>query len=337
MVKFLVIRFSSIGDIVLTTPVVRHLKQQVEHAEIHYLTKAAYVPLLSSNPYIDRIHVLDGNLSSSIRALKKVRIDYIIDLHHNARSARIKLHLKRMDFSVNKLNWQKWLLVNLKINRMPALHMVDRNLDTIRSFISQRDEEGLDCFISGKDEIEFSSLPAPFQKGYIGLSIGAQHETKKLPVALLIELCQKLHYPVIILGGPDEKETGETICQALPDKEILNSCGSYTISRSASLVRQCNVLVTHDTGLMHIGAAFNKKIVTIWGNTVPQFGMSPYRSDPDTVSFEVGGLKCRPCSKIGHHKCPKKHFNCMNGQDIDGIAAAANRLYKLSVTEVTGQ
>ena len=126
---------------------------------------------------------------------------------------------------------------------------------------------------------------------------------------------------------------GASIVQALPGKPILNACGAYSIHQSASLVEQSRALITHDTGLMHIGAAFGKKIITIWGNTVPEFGMYPYRADPESVNFEVEGLKCRPCSKIGHQKCPKKHFKCMLQQDLDGIAATALRLFYCAIKE----
>ncbi len=327
MVKFLVVRLSSIGDIILTTPVVRHLKQQVEDAEIHYLTKSAYLPLLEANPYIDRIHPFDGDIKSCIDLLRSEGIDYVIDLHHNIRSARIKQGLKRIAFSVNKLNWEKWLYVTFKIDRMPNRHMVDRNLDTIKSFIEERDDKGLDYFIPEKDEVDTRSLPEAFRKGYMGLAIGAQHETKKLPVELLVKLCQKLEHPVVILGGPGDQEIGEALVNALPGKEILNGCGHYSIHQSASLVRQAKVLITHDTGLMHMGAAFQKKIISVWGNTVPQFGMLPYRADPSSVQFEVTGLSCRPCSKIGYQKCPKRHFKCMLKQDLDGITRTAHHLW----------
>ncbi|MEN8201544.1 MAG: glycosyltransferase family 9 protein [Bacteroidota bacterium] len=327
MVKFLVVRFSSIGDIILTTPVMRHLKQEVEDAEIHFLTKSDYASLLEANPFVDRIHSFDGDMKKCIRDLKTFQIDYIIDLHHNARSARLKYGLKRMDFTVRKLNWKKWLFVNLKLDRMPYRHMVDRNLDTISGFISERDQGGLDYFIPGREAVDLSTLPKEFQNGYIGLSIGAQHETKKLPVALLIELCKKLRHPVIVLGGPTDRETGEALVSAVPEKTILNSCGQYRIHQSASLVRQAHVLITHDTGLMHVGAAFHKKILSVWGNTVPKFGMFPFRSHPASMQFEVQALSCRPCSKIGYQKCPKKHFKCMMDQDLEGIAEAANQLF----------
>jgi len=330
MVKFLVVRFSSIGDIVLTSPVVRHLKQQVEDAEIHYLTKSAYRSLLEANPYIDRVHSFDGDIKACITLLRKEGIDYVIDLHHNIRSARIKYGLKRIAFSVHKLNWLKWLFVTFKMDRLPHRHMVDRNLDTIKTFIEEPDKGGLDYFIPEKDEVHIHSLPEPFMKGYVGLSIGAQHETKKLPVESLVKLCHLLEFPVVILGGPEDRERGEHLVSSLPGKEIFNGCGLYSIHQSASLVRQARVLITNDTGLMHIGAAFQQKIISVWGNTVPQFGMFPYRTDPSSVQFEVSALSCRPCSKIGYQKCPKKHFKCMLEQDLDGMASAAKHLWNAS-------
>ena len=330
MVKYLVVRFSSIGDIILTTPVLRHLKNQVEDAEIHFLTKSTFASLLEANPYVDHIYSFEGDMKKCIRDLRALQFDYIIDLHHSVRSARVKYGLKRMDFTVNKLNREKWILVNLKVDRLPPVHMVDRNLDTIRTFISERDQEGLDYFIPEKDEIKSSELPEIYKTGFIGLAIGAQHETKKLPVESLIELCKKLKHPVIILGGPSDRDIGKQITSALPEKTILNRCGQYNLHQSASLVKQSNVLITHDTGLMHIGAAFHKKIISIWGNTVPQFGMTPYRAHPASQQFEVIELKCRPCSKIGYQKCPKKHFNCMLKQDLEGIVRSAHQLFSSS-------
>ncbi len=325
-VKFLVIRFSSIGDIVLTTPVVRHLKQQVEGAEIHYLTKADFASILRANPYIDQIHSLDGDMKEILRQLKQEGIDYIIDLHHNTRTARVKMGLRKMDFTVHKLNFQKWLYVNLKINRLPDRHLVERNMDTIRHFIDSNDGEGLDFFIPPEEEMDLSDMPEAFRKSYLALAIGAQHETKKLPLDLLTELCRKIERPLVILGGPGDREAGARILEALPGFPLINGCGKYTIHQSASLVRQSSTLITHDTGLMHIGAAFGKKILTLWGNTVPEFGMWPYGAHPDSSRFEVRGLSCRPCSKIGYQNCPKKHFKCMRNQDLDAIAERAQYL-----------
>src|SRR5215467_13962290 len=121
--KFLIIRFSSIGDIVLTTPVVRCLKKQLATAEVHYLTKKAFQPILTANPYIDKIHCLEGDLAPVIAALKEEDFDYVIDLHHNFRTVKVKRALGKKVFSFNKLNIDKWLYTNFKWNRMPDRHI----------------------------------------------------------------------------------------------------------------------------------------------------------------------------------------------------------------------
>ena len=162
MSKFLILRFSSIGDIVLTTPVVRCLKQQVTDAEVHYCTRDVYSEIIEHNPYIDKKIYYGGDISSLIDLLKKEKYDYVIDLHHNLRTWMIKnklgatgFSLKRDSpkaFSFRKLNFEKWLLVNFRINRIPAVHIVDRYLETISSFGVVNDRAGLDYFLSAKDD-----------------------------------------------------------------------------------------------------------------------------------------------------------------------------------------
>ncbi|HEX3007496.1 MAG TPA: glycosyltransferase family 9 protein, partial [Bacteroidales bacterium] len=275
MVKFLIIRFSSIGDIVLTTPVVRCLKTQVEGAEIHYLTKKAFLPVIEENPYIDKIHLFDQDLSEVIHKLKATNIDFIIDLHNNLRSSRVKFMLNKVSFSFPKLNVAKWLLVNLKINRLPHVHIVDRYMSTLEMFNVKQDCLGLDFFIHSNNEMDVQSLPERFRKGYIGVVIGAKHITKQLPDERIIQLLEKIDYPMLLLGGKDDADRGEVISQAVGDR-CLNFCGKLSIQQSASYLKQARFVITHDTGLMHIASAFNKIILSVWGNTVPEFGMYPY-------------------------------------------------------------
>lgn len=325
-VKFLIIRFSSIGDIVLTTPVIRCLKQQVKGSIIHFATKQQFMPVIKANPYIDRILCLNNSLSNLIKELKAEKYDYIIDLHHNLRSFIIKSRLRVLDFSYNKLNFKKWLLVNFKINRLPAIHIVDRYLNTLSLFDVVNDNKGLDYFIPDDEKADLNLLPDDFRDGYIALVIGAKHFTKQLPLNKLINLCNLLTHPIVLLGGDDEKVTGETIKNntRIP---VFNACGKMSINQSAYLVQQARVVITHDTGLMHIAAAFRKKIISIWGNTIPEFGMYPYMPHPASEIIQVKGLNCRPCSKIGHKSCPKKHFRCMNDLNEIEIAALAEKMY----------
>jgi len=315
-VKILIIRLSSIGDIVLTSPVVRCIKNQVKDAEIHFATKKQYSGIVKSNPYIHKVHVLDENLGELTSELSTEKFDYIIDLHHNFRSVWIKQKLKATSFSVDKLNIQKYLFIKLKINRMPALHIVDRYLATVAKLGVENDGKGLDFFIPEKKGFKTDDLPAPFQKGYIAFVIAGTWATKKLPVEKISEICQKTSYPVILLGGKSELGEGEKVLSQSKGN-VLNYAGKISLNQSASLVRDAKVVLTNDTGLMHIAAAFKKKILSFWGNTVADFGMVPYLSHPNSKRMEVENLKCRPCSKLGFQKCPKRHFRCMNNIEVD--------------------
>ena len=313
--KILIIRFSSIGDIVLTTPVVRCLKQQLSEVEIHYLTKIAFKNILSHNPYIDQIHLLQNSLSDTVASLKSEKFDFVIDLHHNLRTLILKNRLGIKSHSFNKLNWKKWLLVNLHINTLPVIHIVNRYLKTVEFLSVKNDEKGLDYFFT-QEYCLGDLLPSTHQK-YIGLVIGAQHATKRLPTVKLIEVCKQINQPIILLGGQEDYTRGEEISSIIGN-QVFNACGRFTLDQSAYIVKMANAIITHDTGLMHIAAAFNKPIISIWGNTIPEFGMFPYKTN-ESLILEVKGLTCRPCSKIGYQKCPRIHFKCMNDINVDSI------------------
>ena len=317
--KVLIIRFSSIGDIVLTTPVIRCIKKQVSEVELHYLTKKAFESVLAGNPYIDKIHFLKDSLTDTIANLKLEDFDHIIDLHHNLRTLIIKRRVGRPSSSFNKLNWQKWLLTNVGISRLPKKHLVDRYLETAEFLGVKNDGAGLDYFLIGNYDLAL--LLPPSHQFYIALVIGAQHATKRLPVARLIELCRLLKHPVVLLGGPDDVERGEIIKAA--GDQVFNGCGKFKLDQSAFLVKMAKSVITHDTGLMHIAAAFKKTVHSVWGNTVPEFGMYPYMAR-ESYMYEVQGLPCRPCSKIGYEKCPRGHFKCMNNIDLKAISLQAN-------------
>jgi len=307
--KILILRFSSIGDIVLTTPVIRCIKQQVPGAEVHFCTKRGFATLTENNPYIDKRYYLDKSLPELIRQLRTERYDYIIDLHNNLRTSLIKRALGVRSYSFNKLNWQKWLYVRLHINRMPNQHIVDRYMATVESLGVVNDDQGLDYFIPANDQVSVQTLPASHQSGYVAYAIGGQHATKRLPVERIIELCRQIDRPVLLLGGKEDRVVGDTVVQAIGGKLIYNACGQYSLNQSASLVQQAQLVFSHDTGLMHIAAALRKKVYAIWGNTVPEFGMYPYQTP--YVNLQKEGLSCRPCSKIGYEKCPQGHFKCM--------------------------
>lgn len=322
--KFLIIRFSSIGDIILTTPVVRCLRKKYPDAEIHYLTKQSFKGIVEHNPYINKVHTLSDSFELMLHELKTEAYDCVIDLHKNIRTARVKKTLNVKSFSFNKLNIKKWLYTALKINTLPQVHIVDRYLDAVKKLEVENDGMGLDYFIPERDVVKNADLPTPHLLGYIAVVIGAAHATKKLPLEKLKELCGKINYPVILLGGKEDYEAGKQIA-AVDDVKIYNACGKFNLNESADLVKRSKLVITHDTGLMHIAAAFGKTILSVWGNTVPAFGMYPYKTHYEVFEKKLG---CRPCSKIGYDKCPRRHFKCMNTQSMDLLAERARAILK---------
>jgi ADP-heptose:LPS heptosyltransferase len=330
--KILVVRLSSIGDIVLTTPVLRLLTKQIKNVEVHYATRATYASLLEANPHVAKLHLLDNSFVRFIREIRAERFDYVIDLHNNFKTFWLKGMAGCKTYSFSKLNLQKWLLVNAKINLMPNKHIVDRYVDTLKPLGIAMDDEGLEYYVPHKDVVEEDWLPKTHRKDLVVFAIGGQYGTKRLPRERIIEVCDKINKPVILLGGKEDAEEAAHIARFFEKRNknkpfekglkdlnkktvVFNGCGKFNLNQSASIIKKSIAVFTHDTGLMHIAAAFGKEVFSIWGNTVPEFGMYPYRTK--FTVFENNALPCRPCSKIGHAGCPLGHFQCMKKQVID--------------------
>lgn len=302
----------------LTTPVVRCLKLQVPGAEIHFLTKKSFLPVLAHNPYIAKIHPIEKHVAECIDALKSEKFDYVIDLHHNLRSAQVKRALKTASFSFNKLNIQKWLLVNLHINRLPQKHIVDRYFETVARLGVKHDGAGLDYFIAEEEKVNTLQRCGAEAGNYHVLVAGGSYYTKQIPIHKMTDICTLSDKKILVLGGKEDAPLGEQLEKEFGNK-VFSGCGKFSINQSASLVQQADKVITSDTGLMHIAAAFKKDIISIWGNTIPEFGMAPYLAGSKSKILEIKDLGCRPCSKLGYKKCPKGHFRCMNDIDMNQV------------------
>jgi len=325
--KILVVRFSSIGDVVLTTPVVRCLAQQLPGAEIHFITKQAFLPVLQGNPYIDKIITVQSSVKEKIPELKAENYDLVIDLHRNVRTLKLKMALGKKSYTFPKKNIQKFLLTNFKIDKMPAVHIVDRYFEAVKPLGIKNDGFSCDFFLDESDEVE---LPFELNGGFIAVAMGAQFATKQLPVELMATILAQADLPLVLLGGNGDTDRAEMLKSLLKEHIVIDFCGKLSLRGSAFVLSKANALLTGDTGLMHIASAFRTPIVSVWGNTVPAFGMYPY-AQPHLYSIhEVTGLRCRPCSKIGYQACPKKHFNCMKLQDPGTISKSLNEKASVS-------
>ena len=324
MPKILIIRFSSIGDIVLASPVFRCVKKQLPEAEVHLLTKHSFKMVTAHNPYIDKFYYYDNNMDTLVADLKKENYDYVIDLHNNIRSNKIKRALKKKTSTINKLSVQKLLLTKFKINVMPGEHITKRSLQTVADLGVKDDGQGLDYFINEKDVVNQSDIPNSHHLGFIAIVIGANHNTKKMPVPKLQELCSKINYPIILLGGKQEQDEASEIA-SVDSIKIYNACGKFSLNESADIIRQSKMVVSHDTGLQYIACAYNKYVLAIWGGTSPKLDVEPYYGSGfiqhPSAMYEniVLNLWCQPCSKYGVKSCPLGHFKCMQNHDINAI------------------
>jgi ADP-heptose:LPS heptosyltransferase len=312
--KVLIIRLSSIGDIVLTTPVVRAIKSQMENVELHFLTKKVNEQIVNSNPHIDKVHLYDVETPQSvIKELMVENFDVVVDLHNNHRSRQVVRKLKCESFSYSKVALRRDICVWLKLNFLPESHVVDRYFDAVFPLNVHNDHKGLDFFIPEGADFDEEDLPMVFEDGFVAVVLAGAHATKRIPASKVVEIGSILHKPIMLLGGKDVYEAGEEIVSQLGDR-AYNGCGKYSLFQSSSILRQADCVITGDTGLMHIAAAFQKPIAVLWGNTIPEFGMYPYMPGHRELfrNFEVYPLHCRPCAKLGRKSCPRKHFKCMN-------------------------
>jgi len=314
--KILIVRFSSIGDIVLTTPVIRSLKNH-PNTQVHFLTKYEYHSILANNPNIDKMFYLNDSLYQVIKDLQQEKYDYIIDLHNNLRSLFL-ISLGTTIKRYSKSNFKKFIYMNFGINYLNDVHVVDRYMDTIRFLGIKNDNQGLDYYINPKVDVDFNT-----DQKFIAWSIGASQDQKKLSVNQVSDVVSEIDLPIVLLGGEKEREDGEKIINKSNRDNIFNFCGKLTLDESAYIIKHCLLLLSNDTGLMHIGAALQKNIISFWGCTKPDMGFSPYVSNEKSIKV-VSSKSKRQCSKHGS-SCRFTDDGCVKLIDFKEIYCAVEK------------
>jgi ADP-heptose:LPS heptosyltransferase len=324
--KVLVICDETIGDVVFATPVIRALKVQLDDVEVHALFSPRSVFLAAENPYIDKFYTMQKSVVKTWRLLKAEKYDVVIRLRTDVRSKILTTLLRAKVYSLKPTGWEEWLLVRLKINRLVNIHLVDRLMGVLKPLSVRTDELGLDFFIPEKDKVLLNWLPEIFQKGYVVLLLTASYTTRKLPVNRVIELCDKINKPIILLGNKEDTPDGEAVSNFFTRNEdtewdeglqklgkstmVYNACGKFNFNQMASIVKQSRAVFTFDSDFIPVASALRKEIFCLWGNTILLFGRYPYRTR--FTVLESDKASCRPCSTGGFNSCPKGHFRCMN-------------------------
>lgn len=300
----------------LTTPIIRCLKTQGENT-VHYLVKNKYEEVLKKNPYIDKIYSYNKKKELKTK-LREEKYDYIIDLQNNLKSFLLRKQIQIKKEVVNKKNIQKWILINTGKDFLKNEHVVERYFKTIKPLGISNDGKGLDFFIDENIVINENILPEKIiENSFITWALGATYSKKKLSEKHIVNVLKKIDKPVLLLGGINEKPTANKIISMVNKEKVYDLCGKLSLEESSFLIKKSEVLLTNDTGLMHIGSALKKKIISFWGCTKPSLGMSPYKPDELSVQMVSNPLS-PPCSKLGN-RCRKSKTACINNISSDEI------------------
>ncbi|MDI6767512.1 MAG: lipopolysaccharide heptosyltransferase II [Bacteroidota bacterium] len=342
--KILIIRFSSLGDIILASPLIRNVRTTYPNAEIDFLVKSEYADVVKFNPHLSNVIELKTNEKEELRWLKEEirrrRYDLIIDIHNSLRSRYLRLFTGgRFITSVNKRVIRRFLLVNFKWNIYHnTLSTAERYLETVKRYGVNDDGNGSEIFLPKDTITTTKSIMERFKlEKYdivLGIAPTARHFTKRwLPerfVEFGVEFSKQYLSKMFIFGTKEEHDYCEDIAQMMNTRAgtnvAENLAGKLTFLETAAALDYCKIVVTNDSGLMHLAGARKKKVVAIFGSTVKEFGFFPHRTEHIVV--EKQNVTCRPCSHIGLASCPKKHFRCMKDISVDDLFDAVNQMVR---------
>lgn len=304
--QILIIRLSSLGDILLSTPLIRATKNKYPDSEITFLCREEYLNSISTNPHISRFLALkiDINEAEIIENINNMKFDLVIDLQNNFRSRNILKTIKAVIYRFSKPTIKKFLLVNFKINLFGNYRSIpELYAETVPGI--ELDGEGVEFYAEEK----FKTVLTAGEK-YIGFIPGSRHYTKRWPGEYFTQLGQLLNkygYTIVLFGGKEDKEICSSISSRITKvKDLSNDNDLY---QTAVDMKMCSLIIGNDSGLMHVASTFFIPLIVLFGSSVEQFGFAPYKREAIIVQNDL--LKCRPCSHFGKDHCPKRHFKCM--------------------------
>ncbi len=316
--KILVIRFSSLGDIILVTPVLRCLRQQL-NAEVDFLTKQDYCNLLITNKYLRNIFTLSNNKNETLLQLKKQKYDFIIDLHNNLRSLYFKWALRVKSYTYSKNIISRFFIINFGVNLLNK-HIIDRYFMAVADLGVINDKKGIDYEVSSSINLGFNT-----NQDYICWCIGGTYENKKLSYSQISDVIKKINIPVLFIGSNYEKNFASKVVKAYASKPIYNFCGKTSVEESAFLMKNSKITLTNDTGMMHIASSFNNPIIIFWGCTKPSLGFASISKN--IVKNMISPFSQKPCSNHGRY-CKFKRGGCIKEISSQSIFNEISKLIK---------
>ncbi len=338
--KTLILRLSSIGDIILSSPLLRVFRKAVgNNARLDFVVRKEYAELVQFSHHLSIIHEYDvdsgyAGLQALGRQLRSEQYDLVIDIHDSIRTKYLRSVCRAKKVVVlDKRKFERWLMVNLKRNAYAdSLTVAERYIETVEEFDIKNDDKGLEIFIPDSTLFEISGKMAKlklnqFEK-VIGICPGSKHFTKRWQkekfAEVAVRAAQEYHAKVLLFGGKEERSdcdfVADVVSKRISPQSVSNFAGEFSLLETAAAMEFCDVVVTNDSGLMHLAAAKQRKIVAVFGSTVKEFGFAPYGTE--AIVIENTLLECRPCTHIGRKVCPKGHFKCMTDIAPDTVYQA---------------
>lgn len=324
--KILIIRMSSIGDVILTSPLVRQLRENFTDAQIDFLIRSDYAELVKYNPNVS--HILQYDVQTGWKGLRELRefvkkqgYDIVLDLHRNFRSFYLRrFSPKPIIFKINKHRVRRFLWVKFKINLAKEdfnknSSVAERYLRAGSELQTFKNDLKLDLYLPQKTAEKGKLLwqKLKIEQFRVIMAPGARHFTKRWPAELYSELILKINqiygWRTLLVGSADELSLMEDIQKKVGNEIADTSAGYFTLLETAALIKAAPLFISNDSGLMHVAAAVETPQIAIFGSTTPELGFFPI--NPKAVVLENQNLNCRPCTHIGRKSCPKKHFKCM--------------------------
>jgi heptosyltransferase-2 len=325
----LLVRFSSIGDILLTTPLVRALARRHPEAKLVYVTKRAMAPLVADNPHLADVVALepDEPLRHLARRLRALAPTHGLDLHGSLRSAGLRLLVRCRWSGYRKRKLARTLLISTKLDtyRHPT-PVAERYFEAARRLDTRPDGGPPEFHLGGGATTRVAQWLA--ERGLTdaplaALGPGAAHATKRWPIAHWAALGERLRgagYRPVVVGGPEDRGLAQ---QLAAGGAAASAAGEFSLQETGALLQRARVVVSGDTGIMHMATGVGTPVVALFGPTVARFGFFPYVSASVVLERE---LSCRPCSATGTAACPLGHHRCLADIMPADVAAAVSRL-----------
>lgn len=330
--NILAIRFSSIGDILLTTPLLRALRARHPDARIVMLTKSAFAPLLTENPRLDAVRTLgpEESLWAVARRLRAERFTHVLDLHGSLRSGALRLMVPARWSGYEHYRAERRRLLRDRRDTYPReIPVAERYFDAVRE-LGVAPDGGPPEFFLREEAAEQArrwrrEAGIGAERAYVALAPGAAHATKRWPVEYYRSLAAELTgagNDLVLVGGPEDREIAEQVAAAAGARAAV-AAGRFDLQGTGALLRDARALVSGDTGMMHMATGVGTPVVALFGPTVRAFGFFPYQGRAVVLERD---LECRPCSAHGGENCPLGHHRCLRDINPPEVRAALARV-----------